>query len=290
MSKSRPTVFEKIKKLFNEAGDFGQRLQGIVWLIGLLVGGIVLLFGLQLSDVPEETKALVYFVALIFLFVITLLLVAYTIILHNRLSEQYNNLKKAADETALKILEVEYWKTLEQGSHGIDEVILSAYQNVDEDTKTRREDCISLLMSVCRQSILPLVDADQKRVAFLEYPRNGTNYTLVEGAGIAHETRNDIKKLTITSGVAARAQSIELPVYIEDITDEKSAREKGYIQVSTVARFRSIVCVSVGMNNTAIGVISADCKKPAAFSDADIQILERFSRKIRLIYALFLDT
>lgn len=292
MSQPQPTLFEKIGKLFKEVGDFGQRLQGVFWIIGLFVSffvaSLAFLFGIQVSDFPEKVKTLVYFVALILLFIITLLITMYTIILHVRLSEQYANLKKAADETALKMLSLDHWKTLEQGSHGIDEVILSAYQSIGEDAKTKREDCVSVIMSICRQSILPLIDADKKRVAFLEYPRTGVNYTLVEGAGIAHETRNDVKQnLTITKGVAARAQSTEMAVYIRDVSNEEEAKANGYVPASTVARFKSIVCLPVGINNTPIGVISADCRESAAFSDSDIRILERFSRKIRIIYVLF---
>lgn len=287
-SRLKGEAVNSIKRWFVLVGDFGQRAQGVLWLIGIGLAVVVAIFGIQTSQMPAEQKALLYFSVIIVLALSSLATTVYILYLRDKLHERNQQLKDVTEESALLILEAESAREIEQSSQGVDEVILQAMHNKDDGDKEKRDDCILIIMIACQQNILPGIDQNERRVAFLEYPRTGDAFTLVEGCGLAHESRLDVKRnLTKTTGAAAFAIATKFPVIINDIRNSEDAQRKGYKPSSSQERFRSLLCVGVWLNDEPIGVISADCMEPNAFSDSDIKVLQRFARKIRIAYTLF---
>jgi GAF domain-containing protein len=317
---------DTIQGLFRTLGDFFQRLQSILWAIGVAGGAIYALYTFQThSDYPAETRADIYFFALLLLILLSSASLCYIFYLRQQyrkqseekeelsticarqttfIQEQYEQitefservadlsvtLEELDDEATLLLMDNEYWTNLKRSSRGVDEMIISCLQQSDQDLKARREDCINIVLQACRQNILPDIPIDERRIAFLRYPQTSESFTLVKGLGIAHESRDDVKRrLTKNDGVAARCIQLQQSVYLPDVQNIQEARDKGYVATSSVARFRSIVCTGIWINERAVGVISADCNQPDAFSEADIGVLEHFADKLRLVYSAFPD-
>ncbi len=283
---------QKLFDWFNRAGDFAQRLQGVIWLATLLIGGILFAVGylikFHFSNYPLEVKSLIYFIAMITFGLTVVILLVYVVTLKIKQRAQNQNVKNASEEAAIHLLEEEYWQQITYGDRAIDNFVISELQLPSSTQAQKRANCLNLVMTTCQQNILPQIIPSERRVAFLEYPQTGDAFTLVAGCGIEHDTRAEVKNtLTTKRGVAAKAIESEEVVYLRDITNHEEAAKKGYIQVGRKARFRSIVCVGVWLDGRPLGVICADCKERFAFIESDIQVLEFCIRKVQLIYALY---
>jgi hypothetical protein len=235
------------------------------------------------EQIPEEIRLITTVTAIVLLgvadiaqiiYVRYLRVQRYELVIGVRTSEQLLNAQK---------LELLAWADADRSFRGIDTFLATILEQKELSVAEKRWRAVQCIMVACRDNILPGISAHDKYLAFLEYSENKDLFSVVTRVPERLQSANH--QLTRNRGLAGRAIQKPGPHYIADV-DAPDAAAKGYIHTGT-PEYKSIVCISVWIDDTALGVITAECLEKNKFTETDFQMLERFAHKIMLVYCIF---
>ncbi len=145
----------------------------------------------------------------------------------------------------------------------------------------RRSHGVRTALHLCNE----ILRAKQKRLSYLHFEKNTRRFRMTAHIGVPDETRiRAERELSEDNGYAGHALRHPGEVWYLPDCDSPDARRQGYVDLGPECEQRSLVCIGVCVNGSAVGVICADSSTRKAFSEQDLAALKAFAAHLGIFY------